>query len=77
MRNSGFRDSGHFHLSYATDLDLVNKSLRVTSVLRPSLSYTIGYDKLVIGVGALSSTFGVPGVEEHAFFLKVVMELEV
>ena len=76
VRNTGFRDSAHFHLSYATDVDLANKSLKVTSVLRPSLSYTISYDKLVIGVGALSSTFGVPGVEEHAFFLKVLMELD-
>ncbi|KAK7088099.1 probable NADH dehydrogenase [Littorina saxatilis] len=77
IRNTGFRDSAHFHLSYATDLDLVNKSLSVTSVLQPTptaapLSYKISYDKLVIGVGALSSTFGVPGVEEHAFFLKEI-----
>jgi NADH:ubiquinone reductase (non-electrogenic) len=29
-----------------------------------------GYDKLVIAVGARPATFGIPGVEEHAFFLK-------
>jgi len=28
------------------------------------------YDKLVIAVGARPATFGIPGVEEHAFFLK-------
>ncbi|KAL8619151.1 hypothetical protein ACOMHN_019423 [Nucella lapillus] len=72
IRNTGFRDSAHFHLSYATDVDLAKKSLAVTSVLRPSLSYSLSYDKLVIGVGALSSTFGVPGVQEHAFFLKEI-----
>ncbi|XP_076472969.1 putative NADH dehydrogenase [Babylonia areolata] len=72
IRNTGFRDSAHFHLSYATDLDLARKTLEVTSVLRPSLSYSLSYDKLVIGVGALSSTFGVPGVQEHAFFLKEI-----
>ena len=33
--------------------------------------YEVEYDKLVIGVGARPNTFGVPGVEEHAFFLKV------
>lgn len=72
IRNTGFRDSAHFHLSYATGLNLAEKMLTVTSVLRPSLSYTLSYDKLVIGVGALSSTFGVPGVKEHAFFLKEI-----
>lgn len=32
--------------------------------------FEMRYDKLVIGIGALSNTFGVPGVEEHALFLK-------
>lgn len=30
------------------------------------------YDKLVISVGSYSNTFGIPGVKEHAFFLKDV-----
>ena len=29
------------------------------------------YDVLVIGVGAVSNTFGIKGVEENVFFLKV------
>ena len=41
-------------------------------MLKPELTYNIEYDKLVIGVGAVSNTFGVPGVSEHAFFLKVL-----
>lgn len=32
------------------------------------------YEKLVIGVGAVSNTFGVPGVYEHAFFLKEIAD---
>ena len=32
--------------------------------------FEVKYDKLVIGVGARNNTFGVPGVEENAFFLK-------
>lgn len=32
------------------------------------------YDKLVITVGSVSNTFGIPGVEEHAFFLKDVQD---
>lgn len=32
--------------------------------------YDIHYDVLVIGVGAKTNTFGIPGVNEHALFLK-------
>ncbi|ESP04189.1 hypothetical protein LOTGIDRAFT_224073 [Lottia gigantea] len=74
IRESGFRDSAHFHLSHASKLDMKNKVLHCESVLTPDLQYTIDYDKLVIAVGALSNTFGVPGVEEHAFFLKEVVD---
>lgn len=76
VRNSGFRQSDHFHLSYARELDLKNKEIKVESVLRPDLVENIKYDKLVIGVGALSRTFGVPGVLEHAFFLKVRVQIK-
>lgn len=34
-------------------------------------TFQIPYDKLVIAVGAYSQTFGIPGVKEHASFLKV------
>ncbi|KAF9224927.1 NDE1, mitochondrial external NADH dehydrogenase [Gyrodon lividus] len=36
--------------------------------------FTLRYDKLVIGVGAYSQTFNVPGVKEHAHFLKDVRD---
>ncbi|CAH1801948.1 unnamed protein product [Owenia fusiformis] len=74
VRNTGFRKTDHFHLSSATSVDPVNKEVLCTSVLKPDLVYKLSYDKLVIGVGALSNTFGVPGVEEHAFFLKEVAD---
>lgn len=74
IRNSGFRETEHFHLSYGTSIDFKNKLLRCESVLKPSLQYDLKYDKLVIGVGALSNTFGVPGVDKHAFFLKEVAD---
>jgi NADH:ubiquinone reductase (non-electrogenic) len=35
---------------------------------------TIPFDYLVIGVGAQNSTFGIPGVEKHACFLKEVWD---
>lgn len=33
--------------------------------------FAVDYDYLVVSVGGLSNTFGTPGVEEHALFLKV------
>ena len=71
VRNTKFRQSTHYHLSEAYDLDLQSKTLKCRSVLKEGLEYDLNYDKLVIGVGSLSNTFGVPGVKEHAFFLKV------
>ena len=61
----------HFHLSRATGIDFKDRVLHAESVLKPGLTYDLSYDKLVIGVGSLSNTFGVPGVTENAFFLKV------
>ncbi|KAG2007219.1 ndb1 (nad(p)h dehydrogenase b1) [Coprinopsis cinerea AmutBmut pab1-1] len=37
-------------------------------------AFTVGYDKLVIAVGAYSQTFNVPGVKENAHFLKDVRD---
>jgi NADH dehydrogenase FAD-containing subunit len=34
----------------------------------------IPYDRLVVAVGAKVNTFGIPGVEEHCFFLKQVAD---
>lgn len=36
--------------------------------------FEVPFDKVVISVGAYSQTFGVPGVKEHAFFLKDVAD---
>ncbi|XP_022235771.1 internal alternative NAD(P)H-ubiquinone oxidoreductase A1, mitochondrial-like [Limulus polyphemus] len=70
VRNSGFRQTNHFHQAEATSVDLNKKQLTCSSVFHPYLTYTLNYDKLVIGVGALNNTFNVRGVNEHAFFLK-------
>ncbi|TFK57589.1 FAD/NAD(P)-binding domain-containing protein [Heliocybe sulcata] len=37
-------------------------------------TFQVKYDKLVIAVGAYSQTFGIPGVKEHAYFLKDVKD---
>ena len=36
--------------------------------------FSLDYDQLVIAVGAYSRTFGIPGVKEHACFLKEVSD---
>lgn len=37
---------------------------------------TLDYDYLVVGVGAQNSTFGIPGVQEHACFLKEIPDAQ-
>ena len=71
IRNSGFRDEHHFHQSYATGLDPERQVVRCVSALDPGMSYEVCYDVLVIGVGAVPNDFNIPGVKEHAYFLKV------
>ena len=71
IRNSGFRDEHHFHQSYATGLDPSRQVVQCVSALDPGMSYEVGYDVLVIGVGAVPNDFNIPGVKEHAYFLKV------
>ena len=77
IRNTGFRDEHHFHLSYATGLDSEEQLVHCVSALNPSKKYSVSYDVLVIGVGAVPNDFNVPGVKEHAFFLKVNMFVHV
>ena len=45
--------------------------MQCVSSLDPAKTYEVSYDTLVIGVGAAPNDFNVPGVMEHAFFLKV------
>jgi len=71
IRNAGFRDEHHFHLSYATGLDTERQVVQCVSSLDPAKEYEVSYDILVIGIGAVPNDFNVPGVKEHAFFLKV------
>lgn len=71
IRNTGFRQSEHFHLAAALDVDFEQRTVLCESTLKREHTYTLNYDKLIIGVGALSNTFGIPGVVEHAHFLKV------
>ncbi|KAI9355119.1 hypothetical protein DFJ73DRAFT_291296 [Zopfochytrium polystomum] len=56
-----------------TDIDPTNKVVTVedNSEIKGEVSVQkIKYDYLVVGVGAENATFGIPGVREHACFLK-------
>lgn len=48
-----------------------------TSPVKGSVSSTtIPYDYLVMAVGAEVQTFGIPGVKEHACFMKELQDAE-
>lgn len=46
-----------------------NKKVRATTD-SDGMDLELSYDKLVIAVGAQPNTFGIPGVQENALFLK-------
>jgi len=66
-----FRTTNHYQCAYATKVDPASKTITVKSALDSQLpAYQIPYDKLVIGCGAVTNTFEIPGVYEYAYFLK-------
>ncbi|MGD0280032.1 MAG: NAD(P)/FAD-dependent oxidoreductase, partial [Smithella sp.] len=56
-----------FVLAHARRIDLQNRQIETDGE-------TIYYDYLILANGSVTSTFGVPGVEEHAYFLKTLEE---
>ncbi|HEY5505637.1 MAG TPA: NAD(P)/FAD-dependent oxidoreductase, partial [Sedimentisphaerales bacterium] len=56
-----------FVLAYARRIDLQNRQIETDGE-------TIFYDYLILANGSVTSTFSVPGVEEHAYFLKTLEE---
>lgn len=68
-----------FHEAWANDVDPVNKKIIITPVNKNKHNndetpdtIEISYDYLVVSVGAESTTFNIPGVNENAIFLKEV-----
>jgi NADH:ubiquinone reductase (H+-translocating) len=66
---------GHFILADVRTLDLVEKTVVVEHTLLGT-EQTLSYDQLVIGVGAVTSTFNLPGVAEHALPLKTLEDAD-
>lgn len=58
-----------FHQGRCVHLDRENNVAHCLGFFRDT-PFEVPYDILVIGVGMTNNTFGTPGVEEHAFFLK-------
>ena len=53
----------------AMEVDLAERVV-VCQSPDPETRFSVAYDTLVVAVGAGNNTFGIPGVEEHAIFLK-------
>ena len=58
------QDNVDVRLGKVVDIDLDDRRLVLDE--GPSISY----DRLVLAAGAVTNTFGVPGVDEHGFGLK-------
>lgn len=54
-------------------IDPINKKVHAKAVSNEK-EFTLDYDYLVIAVGGKNQTFGLPGVEEHAYFLKEIRD---
>ncbi|EQC30560.1 hypothetical protein SDRG_11619 [Saprolegnia diclina VS20] len=71
VRENAFRDEKDFILASVREIDTIEKKVQCTSVLCDR-TYNVDYDMLVVACGSRPLTFGLPGVDEHAFFLKEV-----
>ncbi|GBL78024.1 putative NADH dehydrogenase [Araneus ventricosus] len=76
IRNIGFKDPNDFMLAHAEEFDTSTQTVFCRSVLDQNSQFSVPYDKLIIGVGCVSNTFGVPGVEKYASFLKEVVDAQ-
>ncbi|KAI9285231.1 NDE1, mitochondrial external NADH dehydrogenase [Umbelopsis sp. AD052] len=70
----GYSQNISYHQAWCDSVDLQNQVIHCTSNVdgNKGAEFSLDYDKLVIGVGSYSQTFGIPGVKEHGLFLKDV-----
>jgi NADH:ubiquinone reductase (non-electrogenic) len=64
-------EKGAFHLARAETVDMDNRCVSCRGEL-DGYSFSVPFDWLIVAVGAATQTFGVPGVAEHALFLKQI-----
>lgn len=71
IRDNHFRHEDDFHLATVTEIVPEDKFIKVQADATQR-NYSVKYDTLVLACGSRPLTFGLPGVEEHAFFLKEI-----
>jgi NADH:ubiquinone reductase (non-electrogenic) len=62
-----------FHQAYCTRLDTENRIAYCEGKFK-STPFEVKYDRAIVAVGAVSNTFGIPGVAEHCHFLKEIQD---
>lgn len=60
----------NYYQANCKGLSLPSKQIHCETLLGDQFNLT--WDKLVLATGAISNTFGIPGVREHAYFLKEI-----
>ena len=71
-----------FHLAHCTSVDVARRVVvaEVDALAAgmpaggPPETFELKYDHLVLACGAVSNTFNIPGVREHANFLKEIQD---
>lgn len=65
-----------YHQAWCRDVDFQNQIITIGDCLDGNGEKVaqLEYDQLVLACGGRSNTFGIPGVEEHAFFLKDISD---
>ncbi|GLI68456.1 hypothetical protein VaNZ11_012878 [Volvox africanus] len=66
--------SNSLFIAEAQAVDLASRTVTCRSA--DGVSFSVSYDKLAICTGSQGSTFGIPGVLEHAHFLRDVKQAE-
>jgi NADH:ubiquinone reductase (non-electrogenic) len=67
------RPDVHFHQATCESIDADKKQIVVRDAFSER-TFNYQFDKLVIGTGAQSETYGIPGVKENALFLKTLAD---
>mmetsp|Transcript_9671 Transcript_9671/g.21578 ORF Transcript_9671/g.21578 Transcript_9671/m.21578 type:complete len:480 (-) Transcript_9671:79-1518(-) len=62
------KKKARYYESQATKIDKANKKVHCLTPM--GHEYSIPFDMLVVGVGFQPNDFGIPGVKEHALFMK-------
>lgn len=62
-----------YHQAYCVSIDFEKRVAYCEGKFKQT-PFEVSFDKVVIGVGAISNTFGIPGVAEHCHFLKEIQD---